>query len=96
MVAPNGARKTKNDHPNLPISISEIVEEAFNAGAHAIELGVPFSDPLADGATNQLAYQEALSNGANMEELFRIVNTLRRKGINKPIIAFSYFNPIHH
>ena len=74
----------------------QIVEEAFNAGAHAIELGVPFSDPLADGATNQLAYQEALSNGANMEELFRIVNTLRRKGINKPIIAFSYFNPIHH
>ena len=73
----------------------QIVEEAFNAGAHAIELGIPFSDPLADGATNQLAYQEALNNGANMEELFKIVNNLRNKEINKPIIAFSYFNPIH-
>tara|TARA_Y100001970_G_scaffold272472_1_gene369223 strand:- start:7870 stop:8697 length:828 start_codon:yes stop_codon:yes gene_type:complete len=87
--------------PFVPISwpspnqTEEIVEEALNAGAHAIELGVPFSDPLADGATNQLAYQEALKNGANMQELFKIVNNLRNKNVNKPIIAFSYFNPIH-
>ena len=43
MVAPNGARKTKNDHPNLPISVSEIVQEAvncFNEGANAIHAHV--------------------------------------------------------
>ncbi|MAX11310.1 MAG: tryptophan synthase subunit alpha [Chloroflexi bacterium] len=74
----------------------QIVENAFDAGAHAIELGVPFSDPLADGATNQLAYQEALNNGASMQELFKIVQELRDRKIEKPIIAFSYFNPIHH
>ena len=78
-----------------PNQTVEIVEEALNAGAHAIELGVPFSDPLADGATNQLAYQEALKNGANVQELFKIVNNLRDKNVSKPIIAFSYFNPIH-
>ena len=73
----------------------QIVENALDAGAHAIELGVPFSDPLADGATNQLAYQEALNNGASMQELFKIVETLRNKKIEKPIVVFSYFNPIH-
>ena len=73
----------------------QIVENALDAGAHAIELGVPFSDPLADGATNQLAYQEALNNGASMQELFKIVQDLRIRKIEKPIIAFSYFNPIH-
>lgn len=72
-----------------------IVEAALNAGAHAIELGIPFSDPLADGTTNQNAYQEALENGANVSNLFQIVKKLRNKKIEKPIIAFSYYNPIH-
>jgi len=87
--------------PFIPIHWPEtnktvkIVELALEAGAHAIELGVPFSDPMADGATNQLAYQEALENGSNMEELFKIVADLRQKKIAKPIIAFSYFNPIY-
>jgi tryptophan synthase alpha chain len=72
-----------------------IVETALNAGAHAIELGIPFSDPLADGITNQKAYQEALENGANVSNLFQIVKKLRNKRIEKPIIAFSYYNPIY-
>ncbi|MDG1990647.1 MAG: tryptophan synthase subunit alpha [Dehalococcoidia bacterium] len=72
-----------------------IVETALNAGAHAIELGIPFSDPLADGTTNQNAYQEALKNGANINSLFQIVKKLRNNKIEKPIIAFSYYNPIY-
>ena len=72
-----------------------IAEKALSAGADAIELGIPFSDPLADGVTNQLAYQEALKNGSKVDNLFKIVDKLRTRNIKKPLIAFSYFNPIY-
>jgi len=60
-------------------------------GADIIELGVPFSDPLADGPTIQTGSQRALKNGVNLKEIFRM--TERLKGISTPLVLMTYFNP---
>jgi tryptophan synthase alpha chain len=60
------------------------------SGADIIELGVPFSDPLADGPTIQAASQRALKNGVNLKEIFRM--TERLKGISVPLVLMTYFN----
>ncbi len=70
-----------------------IVEELVRAGADAIELGVPFSDPIADGPVIQAASQRALERGATIRDLFTIARTIREKS-EVPLIAFSYLNPI--
>jgi tryptophan synthase alpha chain len=62
-------------------------------GADLIELGVPFSDPLADGTTVQLASQVALSNGASLAESIAIVKRARERGITIPIVLMGYTNP---
>lgn len=70
-----------------------IVEELERAGADAIELGIPFSDPIADGPVIQAAAQRALANGTTMRHVFEIARAVReRSGI--PLIAFSYLNPV--
>lgn len=61
-------------------------------GADIIELGVPFSDPLADGPIIQAASQRALKNGVNLEGIFDL--TERLKGISTPLVLMTYFNPI--
>jgi tryptophan synthase alpha chain len=61
-------------------------------GADIIELGVPFSDPLADGPTIQTASQRALKNGVNLKEIFRMAERL--KGISTPLVLMTYFNPV--
>src|SRR5437016_6831707 len=71
----------------------EIVLAACRAGADAIELGVPFSDPIADGPVIQAASQRALERGATIRDLFTIARTIREKS-EVPLIAFSYLNPI--
>ena len=71
-----------------------IVQELVRAGADAIELGIPFSDPIADGPTIQAAAQRALANGTNTKHVFTIARTLRDAGVDVPLIAFSYLNPI--
>ncbi|MBG92440.1 MAG: tryptophan synthase subunit alpha [Chloroflexi bacterium] len=73
------------------ISIVKIVEKA---GADAIELGLPFSDPLADGVTNQNAYYEAIQQGTNTSTVLETVKLIRKEGIEFPIILMGYFNPI--
>jgi tryptophan synthase alpha chain len=70
-----------------------IVEELERAGADAIELGVPFSDPIADGPVIQSASQRALQSGTTMNDLFAIAREIRSKS-EIPLIAFSYLNPI--
>jgi tryptophan synthase alpha chain len=59
-----------------------------------IELGVPFSDPLADGVVNQRAYQRALASGATLTRILDLVRELRRD-CDVPIVLMSYVNPIH-
>jgi len=67
--------------------------ELARAGATVIELGVPFSDPMADGPIIQRASQRALKHGSGIEELLAVVSRAR-KSIDTPIILFSYFNPL--
>ena len=70
-----------------------IALELASAGADAIELGIPFSDPIADGPTIQAASQRALSHGAKTADIFPIALRIRMKS-EIPLIAFSYLNPI--
>lgn len=60
-------------------------------GIDILELGVPFSDPLADGLTNQLAAQRALESGCKQEDVFRLVREIR-KFSDIPIIFYTYYN----
>lgn len=70
--------------------------ELERAGVDVLELGVPFSDPLADGVVNQLAAERALRAGTTLRGLLRSVRALRRRGLRLPIVLFTYFNPIHN
>ncbi len=63
----------------------------LDAGADVLELGVPFSDPLADGLTNQLAAQRALDGGMTAARVFELVKRLREKS-QVPIIFYTYYN----
>jgi tryptophan synthase alpha chain len=63
----------------------------LEAGADVLELGVPFSDPLADGLTNQLAAQRALDGGMTAARVFELVRRLREKS-QVPIIFYTYYN----
>src|ERR1043165_8661783 len=65
------------------------------AGADMIELGIPFSDPMADGATIQRASERALAGGTMLPHVIRLVREFRRKS-ELPIILFGYYNPIFH
>jgi len=64
------------------------------AGADIIELGVPFSDPMADGPTIQLSSERALSSGTTLAAILETVRSVRTK-TNIPIILMGYLNPIH-
>lgn len=70
-----------------------IVQELERAGADAIELGIPFSDPIADGPVIQAAAQRALANGTTTKHVFEIARRIRETS-ELPLIAFSYLNPI--
>ncbi|HUP59481.1 MAG TPA: tryptophan synthase subunit alpha [Thermoanaerobaculia bacterium] len=70
-----------------------VVEELQRAGADAIELGIPFSDPIADGPTIQAASRRALQNGTKTRDVFAIARAIREKSAI-PLIAFSYLNPV--
>ena len=62
-------------------------------GADIIELGVPFSDPLADGPTIQAASQRALKKHVNLPKIFSLIKKIRRKS-QVPIVLMGYYNPI--
>jgi tryptophan synthase alpha chain len=71
-----------------------VVEAVATSGADLIELGVPFSDPLADGPTIQRSTQVALEQGMNLAGCLEIVTGLRRRGIATPFMLMGYVNPI--
>jgi tryptophan synthase alpha chain len=71
----------------------QILIELDQAGATVIELGVPFSDPMADGPVIQRASERALKNTFGLDDLLEMV-ARARKQIDTPIILFSYFNPL--
>ena len=63
------------------------------AGADVVELGVPFSDPLADGPVNQRAAQRALAAGCHLDTVLGIASSIRETSV-LPMVLFTYFNPI--
>ncbi|HEU4343754.1 MAG TPA: tryptophan synthase subunit alpha [Candidatus Binatia bacterium] len=77
--------------PDLQTTL-KILRALEAAGADAIELGVPFSDPTADGPTIQRSSERALRNGLSLPRIFDIVSQFRRSS-KIPIILFGYFNP---
>jgi tryptophan synthase alpha chain len=79
--------------PNLQATKALILELA-RRGASLIELGVPFSDPVADGVTIQAASERALKNPISVEAILKVVAEVRSENCEVPIILFSYFNPI--
>ncbi|KZZ86407.1 MULTISPECIES: tryptophan synthase subunit alpha [Bacillaceae] len=64
------------------------------AGASAIELGIPYSDPLADGPVIQRASGRALKQGMNIVKAMELVPQMRENGVEIPVILFTYYNPV--
>lgn len=79
--------------PNLR-DTAAIIETLAASGVDLIELGIPFSDSIADGATIQRANEIALENGANLSFTLEILKEIRGKGIETPIILMGSLNPI--
>ncbi len=71
-----------------------LIQECEAQGADVVELGIPFSDPLADGVVNQRAYQRALKAGASLPRVLDLVANVRRRS-EVPLVLMSYVNPIH-
>ena len=78
--------------PSLDATL-EFVLALEEAGTDVIELGVPFSDPLADGPTIQRASERALKSGASLPKILELVGRIR-KSSQIPLVLFSYYNPI--
>jgi len=79
--------------PDLPTS-REIALAAIDAGADVLELGVPFSDPLADGPVIQRASERALLQGTKLSDVLALAADLRRERPAVGLVIFSYFNPV--
>ncbi|MCL7452701.1 MAG: tryptophan synthase subunit alpha [Anaerolineae bacterium] len=75
-------------------SALSLVPALVEAGADLIELGIPFSDPLADGATIQAASQRALANGMTLAHCLEQAALLRAGGVRVPFVLMGYYNPI--
>ncbi|MBB6690180.1 tryptophan synthase subunit alpha [Cohnella xylanilytica] len=78
--------------PDLNVSV-ELVQAAEAAGASMIELGVPYSDPLADGPVIQRASERALRQPIKLTDCMAVASEARRRGVRMPFILFTYFNP---
>lgn len=72
-----------------------ILEALPQAGSDIIELGFPFSDPMADGVTIQLGGQRALASGQTLQGVLGMVEDFRRKDETTPIVLMGYYNPIY-
>jgi tryptophan synthase alpha chain len=80
--------------PNLATTLA-ILRALEDGGADCIELGIPFSDPTADGPTIQRSSERALKNGLSLRQIFHLVRQFRRTS-EVPIVLFGYFNPLFH
>jgi len=72
---------------------SDVVRAVASAGADAIEIGIPFSDPVMDGSTIQEASQRALQLGATPQG---IIADAARLDVDVPLVVMTYYNPVHH
>jgi tryptophan synthase alpha chain len=74
----------------------ELVKAQEKAGVDVIELGIPFSDPIADGPVIQQASYEAILNGATIKKIFACMEELRNEGVKLPIVFMLYYNTVVH
>ncbi|SDI28578.1 tryptophan synthase subunit alpha [Natribacillus halophilus] len=79
--------------PSFDASV-EIALQLEAAGAHILELGVPYTDPLADGPVIQEASHRALDEGMTLTQTFSLVVAMRERGVTIPIVLFCYVNPL--
>jgi tryptophan synthase alpha chain len=80
-------------YPSLNDTIT-ILSALQNAGVDMVEIGIPYSDPVADGETIQNSGQKALDNGMTLSLLLNQLNDIRKNGITIPILLMGYFNTI--
>lgn len=81
-------------YPSLEMS-SKLLDAVVEGGADIVEIGVPFSDPLADGATIQATSQKALDNGVTLGDCIALVRDFRKRGGTIPILLMGYANPFY-
>ena len=79
--------------PDLPTT-RDVVLASIDAGASVIELGVPFSDPVADGPVIQRASERALKHGTSLEQVLKLAAEIRERSQSVGLIVFSYLNPM--
>ena len=77
-----------------PSSTLEIMHALIEAGTNIIELGIPFSDPMADGPVIQLACERALKHGTSLKDVIDIVKQFRKTNSTTPVVLMGYQNPI--
>lgn len=82
-------------HPTLE-GTNQVIKTLADGGIDMIEIGVPFSDPMADGPVIQDAATKALKNGMTLKKLFAQLSTIREEGVQIPLILMGYLNPIYH
>lgn len=80
--------------PNIQTTLS-IMHQLVDNGADILELGIPFSDPMADGPVIQRAAERALANQTSLSDVLSLVHTFRQTNSNTPIVLMGYLNPIH-
>ena len=78
----------------LPASTVPLLHAMVEAGSDILELGVPFSDPMADGPAIQRSSERALKNGIGLADVLRLVEQFRKKDATTPIVLMGYANPI--
>ncbi len=81
-------------HPTVE-SVVPIIKSIQNHGIDFIEVGIPFSDPMADGPVIQDAATKALRNGMTLNKLFSQLDGIRNEGVTLPLILMGYMNPIY-
>ncbi|NUO73401.1 MAG: tryptophan synthase subunit alpha [Frateuria sp.] len=77
-----------------PAHVVTLMHALVDAGADLIELGVPFSDPMADGPVIQHASERAIAGGAGLADVLRWVGEFRRRDADTPVVLMGYLNPI--
>tara|TARA_B100001093_G_C26696473_1_gene957132 strand:+ start:288 stop:1106 length:819 start_codon:yes stop_codon:yes gene_type:complete len=80
--------------PDLENSL-KLIERLPENGVDFIEIGMPFSDPMADGPSIQLSSQRALKSGMNLVKCLYLVEVFRKKNTHTPVILMGYYNPIY-
>ena len=80
-------------HPDWTVAVMHAL---VDAGADLIELGVPFSDPMADGTVIQLSSERAIEKQVSLEKVLQMVEVFRKNDASTPVVLMGYMNPVEH